>query len=315
MELRHLSGFVAVAEELSFGRAASRLHVSQPAVSRLIRQLETDLGVSLFDRSTHHVELTVSGRAFLKEARAVLGQVEVAVSAARHAPRAEFSTLRVGHTECTEELVPAVLRRLRQDLPALRLDVRQVDRRSQARALQAEAVDVVMRRSPMEEAGLESEVVGREPMVIALPKDHGLGDADTVSLASLVTAPFVVLPGSPSHERLVTLCDRLGFRPKVAEEASSLASLSVLVASGVGVAAVPASVSSRFNAGGVVYRRLGAPGATLTVLVGWRRAEQSAAVWGFLRAARAMDAPAVRALTAAVNGTTGSTPLTHVAAG
>lgn len=86
MELRHLSGFVAVAEEVNFGRAASRLHLSQPAVSRAITQLEGELGVALLDRSTHHVGITPAGQAFLREARTVLGQVEVAARVARQAP-------------------------------------------------------------------------------------------------------------------------------------------------------------------------------------------------------------------------------------
>lgn len=301
MELRHLSGFVAVAEELSFGRAASRLHVSQPAVSRLIRQLETELGVLLLDRSTHHVDVTPAGRAFLREARIALGQVEVAGTAARQAARAQVTTLHVGHTECSDEVVSAVLRRFRRDLPAVRLDVRQVNARSQPRALLAGALDVVVRRASVDDVGVDTQVVGHEPMALALPKGHPLAAAEALTVASLASSAFVVLPGSPSHERLAMLCDRLGFQPKVAEEASSLASLGVLVASGIGLAAVPASVARRFG-DSVICRPLEATGALLPVVVAWRRDDVSTAVRGFIRAARAVNITEAVAVSVAASG-------------
>lgn len=286
MELRHLNGFVAVAEELNFGRAAARLHLSQPAVSRAMIQLEDELGVALIDRSTHHVGITPAGQAFLREARTVLGQVEVAAQAARQAP--ETTMLRIGHTECTEELIPPILRTFRRRMPSLRLDVRQIDRLSQPRWLCKGEVDVTTRRAPTDDAGLDSEQVGREPIMLALPAGHPLAEEEKVAVAQLADVPFVALPGTPSHRCLATMCEAVGFTPTVAEEASTLTSLTVLVASGVGAAVVPASISGRFNSGGVVYRPFEGRAPTLPVMVAWRRDDPSPAVQGFLGLVRAI---------------------------
>lgn len=280
-----MSGFVAVAEELSFRGAATRLHLSQPAVSRAVSQLETELGVALLERSTHHVCLTPAGLAFLREARTVLSQVEVAARAARSAP--ETLTLRVAHTECTEELLPPVLRGFRRRYPSLGLDVRQVDRVSQPRWLQKRQIDVGMRRAPTTEADLDSEVVSHEPVMLAVPAGHALAEVPRVAVSELEGERFVFLPGSPTHACLVRSCEQAGFVPQVGEEASTLTSLTVLVGAGVGVAFVPASISGRFNSGDVVYRPLEAA-PTLPVAVAWRRDEPGAAVEGFLAVLRAL---------------------------
>ncbi len=291
MELRHLSGFVAVAEELHFGRAANRLHVSQPAVSRLVRTLEKELGVALLDRSTHHVELTPAGLAFLTEVRAVLDQVEVAGRAARQAAAAVPIPLRIGFTECTEELLPRALRIFRRQLPKVSLDLRQIDRDAQVQSLVEGELDVVMRRIPIEHTTLKTELVMKEPMVVALPARHPLAERPRLSFAALAGARFVLLPRAvypKAFDRLRILCEHAGFVPEVAEEASSLTSVTVLVAAGVGVAIVPASISARFNLDDIVYRPLENPTPTLPVMVCWRRSDGSPALHRFLDAVRTL---------------------------
>lgn len=291
MELRHLSGFVAVSEELHFGRAAERLHVSQPAVSRLVRNLEKELGVALLDRSTHHVELTAAGLAFLTEVRVVLDQVGVASRAARQAAAAVHIPLRIGFTECTEELLPRALRSFRRQLPPVRLDLRQVDRDAQVQSLVEGELDVAMRRIPIEHTTLQTELVMREPMVVALPARHALAERGRLSVAGLAGARFVLLPRTvypQAHDRLHMLCNHAGFVPEVAEEASSLTSVTVLVAAGVGVSIVPASVSARFNLDDIVYRPLENPTPTLPVVVSWRRSDTSAVLHRFLDAVRTL---------------------------
>ncbi len=288
MELRHLAGFLAVSEELHFGRAASRLCVSQPAVSRLIRQLEAELGVLLLERSTHHVKLTTAGLAFMDEAKAVLAQVEVAARAAREAQE-ECPPLRIGFTECTEEFLPGALRVLRGQLPPTRLDVRQVDRDDQAQALLEGKLDVAMRRIPIDDAALQTELVFWEPMLVALPARHLLAERERLAMAELAGCRFVLLPRSVyphAHDRLMALCQGAGFVPEVAQEAPSLTSVAVFVAAGTGISIVPASISGRFNPGDVVYRPLHDPTPTLPVVVTWRRADSSSALERFLHAVR-----------------------------
>lgn len=288
MEMRHLAGFMAVAEELSFRRAAARLHVSQPAVSRLIAQLEAELGVDLVDRSTHHVGLTPAGRALLDEARAVLERAEEAARVARQAGEHSPSTLRVAHTDCSEELVSTVLRLFRRELPSVRLEVRQEAQGAQARLLRRRELDVVMRRAPVEDAALESEVVAHEALMLAVPAGHPLAGARRVGLADLAPWPFVFLPGSPTHECTLKVCEEAGFAPDCAEQASTLASLVVLVSAGVGVAMVPASMAGRLKEGQVVYQPLKGTTAALSVVVAWRRADLSVPVQSFLDAARTL---------------------------
>lgn len=284
-------GFVAVSEELHFGRAGVRLHLSQPAVSRLVRSLEKELGVSLLDRSTHHVDLTPAGLAFLTEVRTVLDQVEVASRAAREAAAAVPTPLRIGFTECTEELLPRALRQFRRQLPPVRLDVRQIDRDAQVQPLVEGHLDVAVRRIPIEHPTLETEVILREPMVVALPARHPLAERERLSVADLSTARFVQLPSAiypQAHDRLLTLCRHAGFVPDVAEEATSLTSATVLVAAGVGVAIVPASVSARFNLDEIAYRPLEQPAPCLPVVVTWRRSDTTPVLHRFLDAMRSL---------------------------
>lgn len=287
MELRHLSGFVAVAEELSFGRAAARLNLSQPAVSRAIAQLEAEIGVALLDRSTHHVGISPAGTAFLQEARGVLSQLEVAVHAARQATVA--TTLRIVHTECTEELLPPVLRVFRRRLPSVRLDVRQVDRLSQPRRFHRGEIDVALRRAPLIDTALTSEAVGREPLMVAMPAGHPLAAEAKVTVACLADLRFVVLPNSPTHECLMGMCEEAGFVAQVAEEATTLTSLTVLVGGGVGVGLVPASISARFSSREVAYRPLEGDVPTLPVVVGWRQDDEGTATQEFVHAMRAVS--------------------------
>lgn len=291
MELRHLSGFVAVSEELHFGRAAKRLHLSQPAVSRLVRTLEKELGVTLLDRSTHHVELTPAGQAFLIEVRVALDQVDAAARAARQAAAAVPAPLRIGFTECTEELLPRALRSFRRQLPPVRLDVRQLDRDAQVQQLVEGEVDVVIRRIPIEHTTLQTELVMREPMMVALPARHTLAQQERLSVGGLAGARFVLLPRAlypQAHDRLLMLCEHAGFVPDVAEEGTSLTSVTVLVAAGVGVSIVPASISARFNLDEIVYRPLEDPTPTLPVVVSWRRSDSSPALHRFLDALRSL---------------------------
>jgi len=222
MELRHLSGFIMVAEELNFGRAADRLHVSQPALSRLVKQLETDLGTELLDRSTHHVELTAAGVAFLEEAQAALSQVELAARAAREAGSEKPAPLRVGHTEWTEELLPPLLRAFRHRLPDAELLVSQADRPWQAARLQNGGLDVVLRRTPPEHNSRDSELVHDEPMVVALPGEHRLAEASEVDVGELATDPFILFPRylcPCAHDCILRACDRAGFVPAEIMEA------------------------------------------------------------------------------------------------
>lgn len=286
VELRHVSGFVAVAEELHFGRAARRLHMSQPAVSRLVRQLETELGVSLLQRSTRRVNLTPAGTAFLQEARRGLASFQAAARRAHQAGSAPPTALRIGFSECTEEWLPAVLRAISRQEPAAHLEVRDVDRDSQVRLLIQGEIDLAIRRAPVDEAEIETELLFSEPMMVVMPALHRLAAAEKLRLDQLEAWPWVVMPASSGHAPLLSAASAGGFFLRAAEEVYSLSSMLVLVSAGAGLALVPRSVAHRFSSEDVVARGLEAPAPTLPVIIAWRRNDARSSVRQFLDAIR-----------------------------
>lgn len=297
--MRHLGGFVTVAEELSFGRAAERLHVSQPALSRMVKQLEAELGTELLGRSTHHVGLTAAGAAFLEEARAALSQLDLAARAAREAGGEKPSPLRSGHTEWTEELLPPVLRSFRRRVPGAELLLSQADRPWQGALLLNGALDVVLSRTPAEDASLESQLVLDERLVVALPREHALADAQEVNLAELVGEVFILFPRylcPCAHDCIVAACDDAGLATRAALEAPSLSSVAIFVAAGMGVSLVPSSTVGRLDTGDIVYRAVGGRRTPVVPLIAaWRRRDRTPTVRAFLGASEEMG-PLVAAL-------------------
>src|ERR671933_1348872 len=178
MELRHLRYFVAVAEELHFGRAAARLHIAQPPLSRQIRDLERDVGAPLFARVKRRVQLTPAGRAFLPEARLTLSQAERARRTAQRAARGEIGRLRVGFVEAAiySGVLPDVLSFFRMHLPDIGLSLFEMDPRQQGEAFRDGRIDLGVLHSapPGAERLLRVEPVYSEPLVAALPHGHRL---------------------------------------------------------------------------------------------------------------------------------------------
>lgn len=288
MELRHLYAYVAVAEELHFGRASRRLQLSQPAVSRLVSSLETDVGVQLVRRSPHRVELTPPGEAFLKQARVALAEVEATVHAARDASAS--TTFRVGHSEWTEELLPPLLRGFRARLPDVSISVCPIELPGQARMLHDGMLDVTLSRTPVRPpTGLTSESVLDEPLVAALSADHPLARQDRVSVSELAQTPFVLFPRHlcpRTYELVLRVCAQAGFVPEVGQEAASLSSVTVLVAAGLGVSLVPASASWRFGSADIAYRALRGRTRCVPLLATWREGGAPDALRCFVETAR-----------------------------
>src|SRR5215217_17341 len=189
MELRHLRYFVAVAEELHFGRAAARLRIAQPPLSRQIRDLEREIGAALFERVPRGVELTPAGRAFLPEARLTLSQAERAKRTAQRAALGETGRLRVGFVEAATHsgILPDVLSFFRAHLPSIGLSLFELDPLRQAEAFQDGRIDVgILHNPPLDAARwLRVEPIHTEPVILALPKAHGLAHRTRLTLASL----------------------------------------------------------------------------------------------------------------------------------
>ncbi len=258
MRLRQFRYFVAVAEELHFGRAAARVHIAQPAVSRQIRDLEDEIGVKLFERDRRTVALTPAGAAFLTEVRTLLGQVDRAVDIARRAARGECGLLRIGYVPAVVNTrLPEIVRRFRKRFAGVDVAFQEMNPVMQVEALLAERVDVGFVRGPIGEPQLSKKTVLKEPLIVALPSGHRLSTRRQLELTMLADEPFVLQArsrGPGSHDQILAICHDVGFSPKIAQEGSHTDVVS-LVASGAGVAIVPASL--RINrCAGVVFRPL-----------------------------------------------------------
>ncbi|HEY8582204.1 MAG TPA: LysR substrate-binding domain-containing protein [Capillimicrobium sp.] len=276
MELRHLRAFVAVAEELHFGRAAKRLHIAQPPLSQQIRRLEAELGVTLLHRSTRRVELAPAGQVLLARARELLADAEATVEDTRRAARGEFGRLAIGFTgSATYALLPSLAAALRERLPGVVLDLRgEMLTPAQVEGLADGSLDLALLRPPVEHPDLVVEVVRREPLVVAVPASHPLAQAPAIALEDLADEPFVLYPShfrSVVHQAVAETCARHGFQPRCAVEASETSTLVSFVAAGVGVSLVPASVQ-RMTVAGAVYRPLARETVEVELAVARRRA-------------------------------------------
>ncbi|HPS02794.1 MAG TPA: LysR family transcriptional regulator [Candidatus Sumerlaeota bacterium] len=290
MELRHLHYFVTVAEELHFGRAAERLGIAQPPLSQQIKALEDEIGVLLFARTKRHVALTAAGKAFLNEARKTLAQAQFARHAAQRAARGESGQLVVGFvSSAAYDKIPAVFHRMRACYPDVSLVLRDLTSEEQVEALKTYQLDVgLIRPSIATAASLASLVIWREPLVVVLPQSHRLARRKRLSLKTLADEAFIQIsrhlaPGF--YDQFIQICTRAGFSPKVVQEARTTQTIGSLVAGGLGVAIVPASLQS-FQRAGVVYRPLEAPVPTTDIAVVWRPDDPSPALRSFLEVIR-----------------------------
>ncbi|NYI79123.1 LysR substrate-binding domain-containing protein [Nocardioides panzhihuensis] len=259
MELRHLRYFAAVAETCHFGQAAAQLHIAQPALSQAIRQLESELDVTLFTRTTRQVSLTPAGEFLRTEAARVLAAVDDSVRGVRRIGAGRHGLVRLGLTGTASfSHLPGIARVVKRELPEVALEI-QADllTPAQCERLQSGALDLGVLRPPAVGEGLTLRTLEVEPLALAVPLDHRLAVEPVVALADLRTEPFVAYSARDSavNEAVLRSCREAGFVPRREHEAPSTAVLLALVAAGLGVAVVPASVRA-LPLEGVVFRDL-----------------------------------------------------------
>ena len=288
MELRHLRYFIAVAEELNFTRAADRLHMAQPPLSQQIQQLETQLGFQLFRRTKRTVVLTEAGQVFFEESQKIMQQVDRAIQLAQQTSRGELGQLMIGFvSSAAHNVVPAILQQFRTLHPAVKLELHELTTNEQLQRLRFGQIDIGFVRPPVEEDGINSEIVFREPLIVALPETHHLADRAQVELRELSTEPFILFPRSLApglYDPIVSLCQEAGFSPIAAQEALQMQTIVSLVAAEIGVAIVPESMQN-FQRCGVVYKPLQESTFIVAIALIWRIAP-TAAVQRFLEVAR-----------------------------
>jgi DNA-binding transcriptional LysR family regulator len=289
MELRHLRYFVTLAEELHFGRAAQRLHIQQPPLSRQIQLLEAELGFPLFERSRRRVELTPAGRALLGRARQVFDALDAAIHDARSASEGESGRLVVGYpSSLAYSGLTELLRAFRTRFPAVELSLRELSPGEQIDALKAGGLDVGFVRSSIDDPALGAELVRRESLMVVLPDDHRLAAQRTIPLQALRHEPFVMFPrarGPAFFDQLRGLCHAAGSAPQIVQEAPQLDIIS-MVAAGFGVSIMPSSMRN-FRRPGLSFRAIvGAPQVELSIV--WRHQNLSPALHKFLDLVRVL---------------------------
>jgi DNA-binding transcriptional LysR family regulator len=248
MELKHLRAFVALAEELHFGRAAQRLCIVQPALSMQLKALEEELEVRLFERDRHKVALTETGRLFLPEARATLHQAMRAEQTARLSARGEIGTLRIAFVSSVlPKLLPTLIRSMRARYPLITLELKDMPTPDQIAALHSNQLDFGLIRLPVSGAGIETRLVLEEPFVVALPDDHPLVAQALIRPADLRGWPAFVLarryaPGF--HDEMLVALKNQGAHLEIAQELGEFATMLALVSAGLGIGVIPAEAAS-----------------------------------------------------------------------
>jgi DNA-binding transcriptional LysR family regulator len=286
IELRHLRYFLVVAEELHFSRAADRLDIAQPPLSQMIRRLEHELGVSLFHRTKRRVSLTDAGIIFQEEAKRTLAQAEHAIQSVRRASRGELGRIVVGFIgSATYSVLPPIIRRFREQYPDVDLTLQELSTVQQINALREGQLQVGFLRPFQPEPLLKSTVVLREPLLVALPEQHRLAQQAKIPMRTLANEPFILFPRSLApelHDQIISLCQRARFSPRVVQEAMQLPTIVSLVAAGIGVAVIPASLQNLGRAG-VHYRTIRESTPKAELVMAWRAEKPSALLQSFLR--------------------------------
>ena len=271
MELRHLRYFAAVADTCHFGQAAERLHVAQPALSYAIRQLEGELDVTLFNRTTRQVSLTAAGEFLRGETERILDAVDDAVRGVRRIAAGRSGLLRIGLTGTAAfSHLPRIARLVKAELPGVALEISaDMLTPAQCDGLRGGTLDLGVLRPPAVGDDIEVRTIDAETLVLAVGADHRLAAEPVVSMSDLRTEPFVVYGNRDSavNDAVLRAARAAGFVPDRAHEAPGTAVLLALVAAGLGVAVVPESVRS-LPLEGLVFRDLPDSG-TIDLALAW----------------------------------------------
>jgi DNA-binding transcriptional LysR family regulator len=288
MDLRHLRYFVAVAEELHFGRAAIRLNISQPPLSQQIRQLERELGVELFQRNKREVRLTDAGRRVVDEAYRVLSQIDHFTRIAAQAGGGEIGHLSVATAGGVSEILIRSLKLLAKQSPGVRIDLQYMNTGMQIEALRDGRIGVGFLNLPVNEPSLALEVIQSDSLWVALPRNHPLARYERLPLNALANQPMILFPRRVTpgvHDTITSMCRNAGFDINVTHEVDSIVGALTLVSAGLGVAFCTAAVRKLWP--DIAFRRL-RNAIKMEQGVAYRRDMESPVVTSFLSIVRKM---------------------------
>jgi DNA-binding transcriptional LysR family regulator len=272
LELKDLRAFVAVAEEMHFGRAAARLHISAPPLTRQIQKMERLVGARLFDRTKRTVVITAAGSALLSEARGILEQAEKLPDTAQRAAQGQSGVLQVGvNAAALFSQTKEVQRKILQDLPNIRVIWRVLSSMDQITAIRQGSLDLGFVHTPIEHEGLSVRRMLREPLTAALPTNHPLANRQSIRLKDLHDQVFLIGARNLSphdYDRLINACTSEGFTPKLDHQTQSMMSYLGLVAIGAGITITPTSMAE-VKIEGVTYVRIEGPEHYSEISIAW----------------------------------------------
>lgn len=278
MDLKELRCFVAVAEELHFGRAANRLHTSQPPVTQSIKRLEESLGVQLLVRTKRYVRLTAAGATLLDEARRVLTQTDNMKRSVQEAEKGKTGFLRAGFlattvfTEAREHYL-----RIIAELHGVSVNWREMNSTDQVQALQLGEIDIGLVHTPLERHGLDAKLVAREPLVIVVPATHRNAKSKSLRLQELKNDHFIMPPRHTApgfYDNIITACNAAGFSPVIPHLARHMVTMISLVSINAGVTLVPRWMQT-CGVPGVVFLNIIGQAPTAEISIVWNPQNQS----------------------------------------
>lgn len=292
MELRHLRYFLAVATELHFGRAAEKLHISQPPLTKQIQDLEAELGFDLFKRTKRSVVLTLAGQTFLNEVDRILQQLDRAIDIGSKTSRGELGQISIGFVgSATYNVLPVMLQQFRDRYPDVHIELHELTTDRQLIWLREGRIDVGLIRPPMIERDFNSQVIFQESVVVALPTCHHLAMTASIDLTALATEPFILFPRELApglYDPIIAICQAAGFSPLVVQECIQMQTIVSLVSANMGVSILPESIQEAQRQG-VVYKPIRASTLSVdklaTIAIVWRFDDPSPTMNRFLEIA------------------------------
>ncbi len=289
LDLRRLRYFIALAEEMHFGRAADRLRIAQPPLSRMITRMEADVGAQLIDRSRSQIRLTQAGELLLVRAREIVRQVDEVTTQVAQLGSGKSGVLRVGFVgSATHSVLPSVIKAFRARHADIELTLSAMNNAGLKEALIRREIDIAIARPSIADEDILSEKLQQEPLIVALPDAFERERDRPLPLSSLCDAPFILYPQHPRPsfaDHVLSVCDAAGFRPHNPIMAMDYQTAVSLVSVGVGVCIVPRSVSSTQRSG-VIYQEYVGPNPGTSLSVNYRTDNRSPQLWSFVRVAR-----------------------------
>jgi DNA-binding transcriptional LysR family regulator len=261
MELRHLRYFNTVATELHFGRAAAKLHIAQPPLSKQIQDLEAELGFELFNRTKRSISLTPAGQAFLVEVTQIFQQLDRAIDIGRKTSRGELGQISIGFVgSATYNILPVMLQQFRDRYPHVQIELHELTTDRQLIWLREGKIDIGLIRPPIVDRDLNIQVIFQESLVVALPTNHHLAKLSKIDLSLLRSEPFILFPRQLApglYDPIIAICQAAGFSPQVVQECIQMQTIVSLVSANMGVSILPESIQEAQRQG-VIYRPIAA---------------------------------------------------------